>query len=64
MELPDDCIIHKMIDAGLALTVKNYLTLAYFGDLVNLDDLPETKAEIDQLVEEGILVDTESNQAN
>jgi hypothetical protein len=54
-----------MKKCGIPLTVKHYLSLAYFGDITGLDQVgPEDRVEIDELIEDGILVDTESEYAN
>jgi hypothetical protein len=58
-------VVEYLISKGIPLTVRNYIALAYLGDVRSLEDLgPEDRAEVDGLIEDGILVDTQSKQAN
>ena len=58
-------VVKYLISKGIPLTLLNYLSLAYMGDVKSIEDLgPEDRAEFDELLEDGILVDTESKQAN
>ena len=36
-----DCVIEMMKKCGIPLTVKHYLSLAYFGDITSLEELGE-----------------------
>ena len=63
--MSNNCVLEMMKKCGIPLTVKHYLSLAYFGDITGLDQVgPEDRVEIDELIEDGILVDTESEYAN
>jgi len=58
-------VVSYMIAKRIPLTLSNYLSIAYLGDVSSLEDLgPEDRAEVDDMREDGILVDTESKQAN
>ena len=59
-----DHVIDFMIANGILLTVANYCEINY-GSPLKLDDLlGEYHAEVAGLVEEGVLVETESRFAN
>jgi hypothetical protein len=54
-----------MLKCGIPFTVKHYLAVAYMGDVTSLEELGEENlVEILDLIEDGILVDTESKYAN
>jgi hypothetical protein len=60
-----DCVIEMMKKCGILPTVKNYIELAYMGDKSSLEELEgEERVYVDDLIEDGLLVDTESEYAN
>jgi hypothetical protein len=60
-----DAVLDYMLKKKIVLTVEKYLELAYMGDISSLDEVgPEDRAEIEQLIEDGVLVDTKSNRVN
>lgn len=59
-----DYVIDFMIASGILLTVANYCEINY-GSPLKLDDLlGEYRAEVSELVESGVLVETESRHKN
>lgn len=57
-------VIEFMLANGILLTVANYCEINY-GSPLKLDDLlGEYYAEVEGLIEEGILVETESRHKN
>jgi hypothetical protein len=59
-----DYVIDFMIANGILLTVANYCEINY-GSPLKLDDLlGEYHAEVEGLIEEGILVETDSRHKN
>ncbi len=59
-----DYVIDFMIASGILLTVANYCEINY-GSPLKLDDLlGEYHAEVSELVESGVLVETESRHKN
>jgi hypothetical protein len=57
-----DIIVDALIRMGQPLTVKNYIQLNTMGDASCLDDLEgENRAEVEELIEEGLLVDTDND---
>jgi hypothetical protein len=59
--------LHYIVSKGRALpaTVDYYLQLDTMGDVGSLDELdeaPETRAEIEQLVKNGFLINTKSKR--
>jgi hypothetical protein len=57
-----DMVIDYLIKMGYPLTVKNYLHVSYMGDASCLDDLEgENRAEVEDLIERGLLVDTDTD---
>jgi hypothetical protein len=57
-----DIIVDALIKMGQPLTVRNYIQLNTMGDASCLDDLEgEDRAEVEELVEEGLLVDTDND---
>jgi hypothetical protein len=63
-DLPFDYTLRYIYDKGILPTVRNYLSINY-GDITSLKQVgPEDFAEIDSLIEDGFLVDTESERVN
>jgi hypothetical protein len=57
-----DIIVEALIKMGRPLTVKNYIQLNTFGDASCLDELEgEDRVEVEDLIEEGLLVDTDND---
>jgi hypothetical protein len=55
-------VVDYLITMGYALTVNNYLQVSTMGDASCLDDLEgENRAEVEDLIEEGLLVDSDSD---
>jgi hypothetical protein len=59
-----DCVLEKLTELGLVHSVKNYLDFAYFGGRTYESLEGEERAEIDGMIEDGDLVQTESNFKN
>ena len=54
----NNCVLQMMLKCGIPFTVKHYL--AYMGDVTSLEELGEENlVEILDLIEDGILVDTD-----
>ena len=63
--MPTDAVVEKMKEKHLALTVCNYITLAFWNGKTCLEELEgEDRVYVEELVEEGILVETPSNELN
>jgi hypothetical protein len=61
---PVNCVLEKMAELGVPRTVKNYVTFAYLGGRTYESLEGEELAEVYSLVNEGELVETESNFRN
>jgi hypothetical protein len=58
-------VIEKLKKEALPLTVTNYLLFAYMGEVNSLAQLEgEDLCEVLELIEDGLLVDTESGAIN
>jgi hypothetical protein len=64
-KLPMDHTLRYLYKNGMLATVENYIRLNFLGEFSTLDELgPEDRVEIDQLIEDGFLVDTKSQRVN
>jgi hypothetical protein len=60
-KLPLNHTLRYLYSNGILPTVRNYIQLDTMGDASTLEELgPETRVEIESLIEIGLLVDTES----
>jgi hypothetical protein len=60
-----DPVVAFLIKTKQPLTLKNYLSVAYMGDKQTLSEVgPEDLAEIESLLEDVQIVDTESEGIN
>jgi len=60
-----DYVVRFLIKTKRPLTLKNYLSVAYMADKQTLAELgPEDLAEIEELLAEHQLTDTESGEIN
>jgi hypothetical protein len=60
-----DEVVDFLIKTKQQLTLKNYLSVAYMGDKQTLSEVgPEDLAEIESLLEDAQIVDTESEEIN
>jgi hypothetical protein len=60
-----DMVVDYMVQNHIPLTISNYLAINYMGDVKDLSEVgPEDRAEIERLLEDGFLVDTNSNDLN
>ncbi len=58
-KLPLNYTLRFLYSNNILPTVRNYIQLDTMGDASTLDDLgPETRAEVEGLIEDGLLVDT------
>jgi hypothetical protein len=66
-ELPEDSTLRYMVERDIPLTVENYVGLNWMGDYTR-DSLfaegGEYWAEVEGLIEDGLLVDTKSKRVN
>jgi len=64
-ELPLNYTLRYMVAHNIPLTVENYVGLNFMGDYGSLDELEgEYRAEVERMVEDGLLVDTKSERVN
>jgi hypothetical protein len=64
-EIVSDLIVEYLIKTGQALTLDNYLNIAYMGDKEAMANLgPEDAAEIEDLLEEAQIADVPSNEVH
>jgi hypothetical protein len=62
--MPTNAVIEKLIKEKLPLTVTNFIVFA-FWDESSLDELEgEDLCEVLEMIEDGLLVDTESGAIN
>lgn len=55
-------VLDFLIATGQALTVRNYIALNSMGDFSCVDELEgEDRAEVEQLIEAGLLVECEND---
>ena len=65
LKVPTDHVLPKLYRDGVLPTVQNYLQLNYLGEITSLDQVgEEDRAEIDQLIEDGYLVNIASQRVN
>jgi hypothetical protein len=58
-KLPLNHTLRYLCSNGILPTVRNYIQLDTLADASTLDDLgPETRAEVEGLIEDGLLIDT------
>ena len=63
-ELPLDSLLRYMIALNIPLTVENYVGLNFMGDQTRDSLEGEYLAEVERLIEDGLLVDTKSKCVN
>jgi hypothetical protein len=57
-----DIIIDYMIENKIPLTIRNYIVINTFGDCHRIEELgPEDRADLESLIENGLLVDTDND---
>jgi hypothetical protein len=62
-KLPLNRTLRFLYFKNILPTVRNYLSVEFMGDVSRLEDVgPEDRAEIERLLENGLLVDTDSDQ--
>jgi hypothetical protein len=60
-KLPLNYTLRYLYGNNILPTVRNYLGLEFMGDVSTLEDVgPEDRAEIERLIENGLLVDTDT----
>jgi hypothetical protein len=64
MTRPVNCVLEKMQELGVPRTVKNYVKFAYLGGRTYESLEGEELAEVYSLVNDGQLVETDSNFKN
>jgi hypothetical protein len=63
-ELPEDSTLRYMVEHNIPLTVANYVALNFMGDFKPDELEGEYRAEVERLIEDGLLVDTKSKCVN
>lgn len=64
-KLPLNCTLRYLYANGILPTVRNYIGLNWMGDYNSLDELEgEYRAEVEALIEAGLLVATDSDFEN
>jgi hypothetical protein len=64
-KLPSNSTLRYLYANNILPTVANYLSLEFMGDISSLEDVgPEDRAEIEELIEDGLLVDTDNEFRN
>jgi hypothetical protein len=64
-EIVSDLIVEYLIKTGQALTLDNYLNIAYMGDKRAIENIgAEDAAEIEDLLEDAMIADVPSNEVH
>ncbi len=64
-KLPLNHTLRFLYFENILPTVRNYLSVEFMGDVSTLEDVgPEDRAEIERLIEAGLLVNTKSERVN